>query len=204
MQSDTWDKVFEKNIWGRYPSEELIRFIAGNFYASADRKGMRILEVGCGTGANLWYMAREGFDVTGIDSSKVGIGIAAKRLKEESLEADLKVADMIKLPFEDNAFDCVVDIEAIYANSYEDSKRIMAEIYRVLKPKGKFFSKTLMRGTTDKSAYNEDYGTVRDTSEHEIYDLYGAFDIEAIDYTVRTVKNKRHEIKEWIIACSKQ
>lgn len=201
MWDKAWDRLFSENKWGEYPSEELIRFMARNFYNVSNRKDVKVLEVGCGTGANLWYLAKEGFDVTGIDGSSVGIDRAGKRLKKESLEADLKVGDIVNLPFEDNSFDCVIDNECIYSNNYEDSKKIIDEIHRVLKPKGKFFSKTFMAGS---SGLRKKCGIARLSGEKEIYDLYGRFNIESIDYTIRSEKNRAQEIKEWIIVCSKQ
>jgi len=42
----TWDNVFLKKEWGKYPPEELIRFIARNFYEVKNRKKVRILDMG--------------------------------------------------------------------------------------------------------------------------------------------------------------
>lgn len=61
----------------------MIRFIARNFYKVNNRESIKILEVGCGPGANLWYMNREGFTVYGIDGSETAIKKAEKRLKED-------------------------------------------------------------------------------------------------------------------------
>lgn len=111
-----WESVFKNQEWGKYPGESLIQFIARNFYA-LERKNIRLLEVGCGTGANVWYMSREKFDVYGIDGSDTAIRIARDRLKSENLEATLQVGDILKLPFDDSIFDGVIDFECIYANN---------------------------------------------------------------------------------------
>jgi ubiquinone/menaquinone biosynthesis C-methylase UbiE len=136
-----WEQVFKENPWGKYPSESLIRFIATNFYKS-NRSEIKILEVGCGTGANIWYISREGFSAYGIDGSKTAIEIAKKRLEEENLHANLIVGDIIKLPYEDNFFDAVIDVECLYANNFENTKIILNEISRVLKKNGLFYSRT--------------------------------------------------------------
>jgi len=221
MWDSNWDKVFQANEWGKYPSEDLIRFTARNYYKAPDRKDVKILEVGSGTGANLWYLAKEGFDVVGIDGSKTGVERTLKRLKDEGLTAEVLVGDIIKLPFKDNHFDCVVDIECIYANNYSDSRKIIAEIHRILKPGGKFFSKTFMTGTSgdgkgkrldgeentyigfDQGAFRNDCQLTRFTAEKEIPELYSAFNILSIDYVILTEKNRQIEIKEWIIICQK-
>lgn len=222
MWDKGWDNIFINNEWSKYPDGEIIRFIAGNYYNVPDRKLVKILEVGSGTGANVWYLASEGFDVIGIDGSRVGIERMQERLRKESFRAAAVVGDIVNLPFVDKCFDCVIDNECIYANSYKDSKKIIAGIYRVLKPQGKFFSKTFMTGTYgdnkgkklegEENTYEEiyegalrqGYGIIRFTSEKEIEELYGCFKIESIDYLIRSNKNRKYEIKEWILILSKE
>lgn len=217
-----WDDIFKGSEWGKYPPEELVRFVAINFYKFSDRKNIKMLEVGSGTGANLWYLAREGFSVTGIDGSKTGVDRAIKRLKEESLEAEVLVGDVVNLPFKDNTFDCAIDIECVCSNSYKNSKIIIGEIHRVLKPNGKFFSKTFMTGSDgygngeklagEKNTFIDSFkgtstkgcGIIRFTGEDEICELHKPLHIESIDYSARTKENRKHEIKEWIIVCSKE
>src|SRR6218665_938871 len=63
-----WDEKFRSRSWGRYPPEDLVRFMGRRFRA-ADKGAVKVLEVGCGPGANLWFMHREGFAVHGIDIS---------------------------------------------------------------------------------------------------------------------------------------
>jgi len=55
-----WDEIYQSNEWGKYPPVPVIRFIAKNFYKDKNRKEIKILELGSGTGANLWFCAREG------------------------------------------------------------------------------------------------------------------------------------------------
>jgi len=50
----TWERVFQKQEWGKYPCEELIRFIAKNFYNVADRSKIKILEIGFGSGGGIY------------------------------------------------------------------------------------------------------------------------------------------------------
>jgi hypothetical protein len=37
MWDKGWDKIFSTAEWGKYPGEELIRFIARNFYAAPSK-----------------------------------------------------------------------------------------------------------------------------------------------------------------------
>ncbi len=214
-----WDDIFQDYEWGRYPDTALVRFIARNFKNKEKRSHQKILEIGCGTGANLWFLAREGFIVYGIDGSNVAIEKAASRMKEESLTVDLKHGDIMQLPYDDGKFDGVIDIECLYSNSKKDSKIIIEEIKRVLKPGAFFFSITFMTGTygdgkgtplpdepntyieLNEGAFKKGYGIIRFTSEQDLKEIYSAIGVHQIDYYIRSEKNRSYEIKEWAITC---
>ncbi|MFD2881200.1 class I SAM-dependent methyltransferase [Paenibacillus rhizoplanae] len=83
---------------------------------------MRILEVGCGTGANLWYVAREGFfQYTGLMVPRRQWRKQKSRLNSEipGWSGELLIGDIISLPYNDASFDAVIDNEAIATNSFE-------------------------------------------------------------------------------------
>ena len=222
MWNEGWDKIFADNDWGQYPPEELVRFVMRNFKNVPDRSKIRILEVGCGTGANIWFIAREGFDTYGIDGSRNGISKCEERLAKEGLTSHLSIGDVMTLPYEDDFFDCVIDNECLYSNSYHDTEIILNEIHRVMKSGGKFYSRTFMTGTYgdgmgdklegEKNTYKKltggalrtDYGIIRFTEKAEIQPLYGKnFDIKEIGYTKRNHSNTDKEIGEWLILCEK-
>jgi SAM-dependent methyltransferase len=221
MWNSGWDNIFKENEWGKYPPEELVRFVARSFGKSGDKKKIAILEVGCGPGANLWYLAREGYDTYGIDGSHIAVNRAKERLIKDGLKAEIVAGDVLTLPFPDAKFDCVLDVECLYANSLKDTKVILGEIKRVLKPGGLFFSKTFMTGTygdgkgeilagephtyikLEESALHKGYGIIRFTSKDELGDLYSIFKIVNVDYIIRSDKNSKYEIKEWLISCQK-
>lgn len=163
---EIWEEIHKELEWGKYPPEDVIRFIARNFY-KLDREKTKILDFGCGTGAVTWYVAREGFDAYGFDGSKTAIEKASKRMSEEGVKAKLYVADAGNIPFENNYFDAVIDSAVIYANKITDIKNILNEIKRVLKDGGKIFSTGLFNFKT--TGYNtgekiED-GTYRELKE---------------------------------------
>lgn len=214
-----WEKVFQKEEWGKYPPECLIRFIAKNFYGKV-RKNVRILEVGCGPGANIWYMAREGFDTYGVDGSPTAIERAIRRIKEDGLTAELKVSDAEKLPYPASYFNAVVDNECLAHNSKESAKIILREIKRVLKKGGLFFSrtftdKTYIGNSQEKMSSLEfkevsegtfaDRGFIRLIAKGGIRGLYGKyFKIVSIDKLEYSMNDEKQLSSEWIINCQKE
>jgi ubiquinone/menaquinone biosynthesis C-methylase UbiE len=99
------------------------------------KEGDLIFDAGSGTG-NLSILLKEyGAKPTGYDFSKKAIKIHLLKDKDaEVYLGDLKN----RLPFPDNYFDKVVSNNVIYTIDKNERLPILREIYRVLKPKGKF------------------------------------------------------------------
>lgn len=108
-----WEEEHKKREWGKYPCDSVIRFIARNFYQVSERKSIRILDAGCGTGANAWYLIREGFDVYGFDGSESAIKKLKARITQEHLSnaclEQFVVRDAMEIDYETNFFDAVID-----------------------------------------------------------------------------------------------
>lgn len=218
-----WDDKFRLGRWGRYPPEDLVRFMGRN-YQGIDHGKVSVLEVGCGPGANLWFLHREGFHIAGIDGSPAAIEASAYRLAHENkdlnpLAPDLRTGDFSVLPWPDAGFDLVVDIYAIYANTLKVIHATLAEIDRVLKPGGRIYSKLWGRNTT---GYGEgkkiEEGTYEDIptgpckgmglshffDQGEIQKVFSKFEILAIDVLTRTDSEKGHRIEEYACQFAKR
>ena len=134
-----WEKKYAAGHMERYPWDVVVSFVFQNFPKDKPRSAVRILEVGCGTGSNLWFAAREGFSVTGVDGSASAINVAQQRFKKDGLVGDLRVADFTRLPFDDNEFDLVIDRGSLVCCGFEAAKQAISEISRVIKQRGRFF-----------------------------------------------------------------
>lgn len=220
--SKIWEETFVKKEWGKYPSIPLVKFIASNFYEVADRSHIRILEIGCGTGANIWFMAKEGFQVYGIDFSQTALNRLKTRLKNEDLEGQLGgllVGDYLdKLnEFPNEYFDAIIDIESLYCNSFEVSQRIMELCVSKLKKGGLMFSQTFNEKTwgfdLNEVSYHfvrpnegplKNSGLARYTTREDINTLY-KFDnseIRNIELQELHLMNGK-SIGEWLITIAK-
>ena len=109
----------------------------------ADRKDLAVLEIGCGSGANLWMLAREGFSVHGVDLSLPALQLSREMLAGwQAGAAHLAQADMSNLPYAPGAFDLVIDVFSSYCLTEAGFARCLADVVRVLKRGGRFFSYT--------------------------------------------------------------
>ncbi|MFH0939733.1 MAG: class I SAM-dependent methyltransferase [Planctomycetota bacterium] len=218
-----WENIFSSRPWGKYPSEELIRFVAGNFYKRQPRHQVRIMEVGFGIGANLWFAAREGFCVFGIEGAPSGLAIAQSRLDAEvpgwrTHGASLVCGDMCeRLPYESNSMDAVIDSAAVMCVLFEQAKAVYAELYRCAKPGGKLFVRTSNAGAwgdgTGKSCGLNAWqpiegptvgtGCVRFTSRADWSGLLGDWRIDSLELHSRTLENGKRTYSEWIVIANK-
>jgi ubiquinone/menaquinone biosynthesis C-methylase UbiE len=214
----TWERIYKKREWGKYPSEEVIRFIARNFYHIENRKAIRILDLGCGIGPSSWFIAREGFSIIGIDGSETALRNAKQRFAQDHLAGDFIQCELSSLPFLENTFDAVIDIEALSCNSISDTDLIISEIFRILRPDGRFFSTTFRKGSwgdcsgepideyTSRNISEgpcADIGTVRFIPESEVNRVYKAFSSIHIEYIERSYMDRNYAISSWVIDCRK-
>jgi SAM-dependent methyltransferase len=132
------------NAQRQYPNEALIAFIGSQFFhlPKEKRTDIKILELGCGSGGNLWALAKEGFSTYGIDGSDTALKLAHEHLVKKwgITNVNLLQATFDHLPFKDDFFDVIVDVVSLQCLNIEDSKNALKEINRCLKSKGKFFS----------------------------------------------------------------
>jgi len=215
-----WERIFrERSQWGRYPPEELVRFVARHYYAAQDRRAVRFLEVGCGPGAGpSWYLAREGYSFAGIDGSSTAIELAQRRFREEGLQGEFVTGPAEALPWDAATFDCVIDIACLQHNSEQVAAAIVREIHRVLKPGGRHFSLATRAGCwgegtgvrVDATSYRDvtegpfsAMGVVRFATRDSLRRLYSEFKELEFEHSIRSMHDEQREIANWIVTCSK-
>lgn len=216
-----WEEVHQNKIWGKYPAEELVRFICRKYSNISDRKKIKILDLGCGGGANTWFLCNEGFDVYAIDGSTTAIDKTKSFIENMKFNAKFHVADASSLPFPDNYFDCVIDIACIYANTTEGIKKILKEVNRVLKPHACLFSSYLINDKTTgyKTGEQLEANTFRNMSDGlfanigiahffnktEITQFFSSskFMVKSIDELTRTDQNSSITVSYYIVTANK-
>ncbi|MDQ3930337.1 MAG: class I SAM-dependent methyltransferase [Chloroflexota bacterium] len=110
-----------------------------------------ILDVGCGTGAMLPYLAHYG-DVQGIDASPEAVQFS----RERGLH-NVQQANGLELPFDDSCFDLVTALDVV--EHIDDEQLVLREMFRVLRPGG-----TLL---VSVPAYNFLWGPQDEISHHK-------------------------------------
>ena len=98
------------------------------------REGMKVLEVGCGTGANLQLYQNSGCEAFGIDLSPSMLEVARSKLGDR---ADLLVADATEMPYADDSFDLVIAFLTLHEMPTAARDDVLAEMVRVVNRDGR-------------------------------------------------------------------
>jgi 2-polyprenyl-3-methyl-5-hydroxy-6-metoxy-1,4-benzoquinol methylase len=93
-------------------------------------RGAEILDAGCGTGTNSRWLARRGFQVTGVDLSQFALDKAG----ESAPDVAFRQASLTDLPFADGSFDAILCHGVIM--HIPDFEKALDELVRVLRPDG--------------------------------------------------------------------
>jgi ubiquinone/menaquinone biosynthesis C-methylase UbiE len=93
--------------------------------------GRRVFDLACGQGYCAIRASEKGAEAIGIDLSENMIELA----KKLAPNADFKVGDAEELPFGDGEFDVVlINFGMLH---FPNPEKVLAEVFRVLKPNGK-------------------------------------------------------------------
>lgn len=136
---EEWDQIYK-----RYPLEALPwelgrpREVLVELVEKGLIKRGKALDICCGAGTNTVYLAKKGFQVTGIDISSRAVEYAKKKAEEANVKIRFMVQNFLELPFEDEEFDFVFDMGCFHHVRVEDRSTFIRGVYRVLKKGGPY------------------------------------------------------------------
>ncbi|HZE85150.1 MAG TPA: class I SAM-dependent methyltransferase, partial [Puia sp.] len=108
-------------------------------------KARKVLDVGCGSGRNLFYFLRNGYEVFGVDPDPQAVEAVKKlsaELAPDNPRENFMVCGAENLPYEDATFDLIVCSAVLHFAKDEQHFDVMLQsIFRVLRPDGYFFAR---------------------------------------------------------------
>jgi len=125
-----WEKIFQRN--GQVYTEA--RPLVMQFTDTLSERGLiSVLDLGCGTGRHVVYMAQKGLHVTGLDNAPTALKLTKQWLDKEQLGANLTLSDMCQsLPFGNDSFDAVLSAQVIHHARLAVVAQTAREIQRIV------------------------------------------------------------------------
>jgi ubiquinone/menaquinone biosynthesis C-methylase UbiE len=132
-----WNHIL---LYQEYSPEEPDELVVNLIELLKKRKAGRVLDLGCGAGRHVAYIAAQGLEAYGLDVSETGLRKTMERLKKRSLEALLVKCDMKLLPFTDSCFSAIICLNTIYHQRLREMQQTISEVHRTLEKDGLFLA----------------------------------------------------------------
>lgn len=126
------------------------------------KQGMRVLDIGCGTGNYSIELSDLGCEVTGIDVSDDMLNIAREKSRIKGYDIDFYNMNVYDLEFEDEYFDAVFSMAAF--EFVEDIERALEEIFRVIKKDGE-----ILIGTINKDSKWGEFYLSKEVQKNSVF-----------------------------------
>lgn len=140
-----------------------IEFFTTTFYIDRYLKeGMKILDIGAGTGAYSIYYANKGYDITAVEPVKRNVDVMKSKVIPGKMNIDIQQGNALNMDnLADGSFDIVLCLGPLYhLDNDKDKLKCIEETKRVCKKDGKIFYAYLsndMVFITESILYNKDY-----------------------------------------------
>lgn len=204
------DKSAHQEIWNqwnqsggpKYPTEKIIQFVFRNFPAEV-RPYTKVLDLGCGSGANTVFLAIEKFQVFGTDISEVGITNTSQRLAELNLTAELRLECLEEISFPDNFFDLVISCGVFECAGLNATQKAVQQVVRVLKPGGKGFF--LFASNSDYRIMQDNPLNLHGFSVEELEETFSKLKLSLLytDRYITTFQNQAFQTNDFLITIQK-
>jgi ubiquinone/menaquinone biosynthesis C-methylase UbiE len=172
-------------------------------------KGKHLLEIGCGMGYDSLEFLKRGVRVTATDLTPNAVKMTLQHFAIENVKAEqLRTANALDLPFEENTFDAVWANGVLHATG--DTRRAIQEARRVLKPGGRAIVSHFYRKPSwmyllhhlgrENIEYKEEDPPINEFyTEAEILDFFQGFQVlEAAQEHERLLPIRREGMKAFL------
>lgn len=210
--SKEWDETYKTeahlSIW---PWSDLVSYVMR--YARPTRTDCRVLELGCGAGANIPFFKKIGVQYYAIEGSSSIVERLWERFPE--LKGNIVVGDFTEdIPFSE-PFDLIVDRASLTHNSTEAIKNALKLVYGKLKADGKFIgidwystkhSDYRLGDSVDAFTRNNiregqftGVGNVHFSDREHLLDIFSDFKIEMMEHKIvqQEIPADNHIFASW-------
>jgi SAM-dependent methyltransferase len=218
--SKEWDKLYQANLHlSIWPWSDLVSYVMR--YARPKDKGFKVLELGCGAGANIPFFSSLGMEYYAIEGSETIV----KKLQDKfpELKKNIMATDFTKgIPFS-HQFDLVVDRGSLTHNTAEGIRNCLSLAISKMKDEAKFIGidyfstlhsaykygkefKDINTRTRIKKGNLAETGCVHFSDRAHLEELFSGFRIEILEHKIskREIPNDNYIDASWNLVARKE
>ena len=133
---EDWDTAYQQQPYvEKNPHQGVVRLMANLDIPTTSS----ILDLGCGDGRHLIFLAQQGYSPIGIDQAIWGIRRSKQWVEETGSLSKLVCGNVDTLPLKSGSIDCVISIQVINHQFLKGIQRTISEVHRILRKNGKFY-----------------------------------------------------------------
>ena len=159
----------------------------------------RVLDLGCGAGADAIFLAQQNYEVHGLDFSTQALGIARQRARDCGVVVEWHECSALSTPFDVGYFDFITDRGCCHHIGGPLRRQYAAEVARILKPRGVLF----LRGCRDAGDpfYPIDRNSLSESFDPQLFDIgpeipfFYAVDSGGISATAVTIARRETNVR---------
>ena len=138
INSKSWKwEIVDENTAQYWKNPAIESYYLVNRWKQQGKK--KFLDLGCGLGRHSILFAKNGFTTWAFDLSTYAVTRTKEWAQTEKLEISCMIGDMLTLPYGNNQFDCILCRNVISHSDTEGVKKILGEIFRVMRPGGECY-----------------------------------------------------------------
>lgn len=172
IESRQWQDVHAVREWGTWPETALVRWVARTYghLPRDERRKVRFVDIGAGSGASTRFLASEGYSVVAIDVAPAALERIGDWLADNPISGhvDLICGDVRAMDIAANMFNCVVDICTL--QHVPEHRMVLGRAYSWLVKDGTIFSMWATHFHDEKRA--EEYAPCRRLRLDEAYEVF--------------------------------
>lgn len=215
-----WDERYKQNtqmsIW---PWSDLVSYVTR--YSRPSCPEFKVLELGCGAGANIPFFKHLGVEYYAIEGSKTIVELLWEKFPE--LKSNIIVGDFTEKIYFTVQFDLVVDRSSLTHNTSAAIRESLSHVFNRLEPKGKYIGidwfstlhSDFQNGDPDEDEYTRcnykrgqfaNVGRVHFSDKKHLKELFAAFEIEVMELKTvqREIPEDSHIFASWNLVARKR
>ena len=166
IDSKAWNWNMIKGDHEKYWQEQAMEsYYLINRWLSQNKSDF--LDLGCGLGRHTIQFAKAGFNTSGFDLSETSIERTEEYAEQAGVKVDLRVGDMLNLPYGDDSFDCIYCRNVISHTDTAGMRKIVSELKRVLRKGGECY---LTLGSKQTWGFQQDWPVVDENTKIRVED----------------------------------
>lgn len=183
-QKSAWEALHKKQDGYPNPGIEFLAFMSEYFW---EKKDLKFLDLGAGTGASTLWLSERNISVVAVEMAETACGLIKRRLSKNSC-AEIVNSNILDINFEKNSFDAILALGVLECVGLDNSIELIQRAKDWLKPNGHILAKIIAQELPEEINHKDDKIEINIYTPYEIGKIFDGYD-GAMTLTTKYLSN---------------